>query len=134
MKLLKDPGGSGWDSFTLDYQVDSPLSAVLAASALAEYRQVLDLLDSPACPFFTAFPFDMYSSHVMSSTETSDENSTFPKAGVHVLMATQTRRACADGCVAQARHDSSAASASFSSRSNHAWLSPTEKRNDPFCM
>ncbi|KAL1528856.1 hypothetical protein AB1Y20_010179 [Prymnesium parvum] len=44
VQLLKDPGGSGWDSFSLDYRVESPLSTVLSASALAEYRQAFTFL------------------------------------------------------------------------------------------
>lgn len=42
--LLKGPGATGWDSFSLDYVVRSPVSAVLDAAALAQYRQAYTFL------------------------------------------------------------------------------------------
>ena len=38
------PGDTGWDVFSLDYHVESPLSAVVHASASSKYRKVFHLL------------------------------------------------------------------------------------------
>ena len=38
------PGDSGWDVFSLDYHVESPLSAVVHAGASSKYRKVFHLL------------------------------------------------------------------------------------------
>ena len=44
IQLLDDPGSSGWDSFSLDYRVEPPVSVVLSADAMVQYRQVFTLL------------------------------------------------------------------------------------------
>jgi gamma-tubulin complex component 3 len=44
IQLLDDPGSSGWDAFSLDYRVEPPVSVVLSADAMVQYRQVFTLL------------------------------------------------------------------------------------------
>ncbi|EOD41697.1 hypothetical protein EMIHUDRAFT_460965 [Emiliania huxleyi CCMP1516] len=42
--LSSSPGATGWEAFSLDYRADPPVSAVLSAAAVGEYRRVFTLL------------------------------------------------------------------------------------------
>ena len=45
VRLLEaSPGDSGWEVFSLDYAVDSPLNAVVHAEAMARYRIAFHML------------------------------------------------------------------------------------------
>ena len=42
--LSKAPGGTGWDSFSLDYQLGAPCDAIFSAASLKEYRRIFTFL------------------------------------------------------------------------------------------
>ena len=44
VQLLRTPGASGWDAFSLDYAAPAPINVVLSAAAMAQYRQLFTFL------------------------------------------------------------------------------------------